>query len=200
MPRFKLRSPRRTTKCWGKNSGLELRDMWWKKKEMWKSKYTAHCRKRIVIKSRDYRAWRTWHHCIVHVIEPVRVNNDRKFLCNQKTKTRADIRMYNRVNWRVRELYSMWSGSEKINNFKTYCDFWRELEERGTFSKASPVNWALLNVMNFNIFYQTSMIQRSNFYEGKSTYTFLLFFLCMLESCLKENNKHHVFFVKFSYF
>ena len=29
----------------------------------------------------------------------------------------------------------MWSGSEKINNFKTYCDFWRELEERGTFSK-----------------------------------------------------------------
>ena len=94
------------------------------------------CRKRTVIKSRDYRAWRTWHHCIVHVIEPVRVNNDRKFLCNQKTKTRADIRMYNRVNWPVRELYSMWSGSEKINNFKTYCDFWRELEERGTFSKS----------------------------------------------------------------
>ena len=99
---------------------------------------TYPCRKRIVIKSRDYRAWRTWHHCIVHVIEPVRVNNDRKFLCNQKTKTRADIRMYNRVNWTVRELYSMWSGSEKINNFKTYCDFWRELEERGTFSKPIP--------------------------------------------------------------
>ena len=78
----------------------------------------GECRKRIVIKSRDYRAWRTWHHCIVHVIEPVRVNNDRKFLCNQKTKTRADIRMYNRVNWTVRELYSMWLGSEKINNFK----------------------------------------------------------------------------------
>ena len=46
--------------------------------------------------------------------------------------------MYNRVNWPVRELYSMWSGSEKINNFKTYCDFWRELEERGTFSKPIP--------------------------------------------------------------
>ena len=33
----------------------------------------------------------------------------------------------------------MWSGSEKINNFKTYCDFWRELEERGTFSKVSAI-------------------------------------------------------------
>ena len=44
------------------------------------------CRKRIVIKSRDYRAWQTWHHCIVHVIEPVRVNNDRKFLCDQKLR------------------------------------------------------------------------------------------------------------------
>ena len=102
-----------------------------------------YCWKRIVIKSRDYRAWRTWHHCIVHVIEPVRVNNDRKFLCNQKTKTKADIRMYNRVNWPVRELYSMWSGSEKINNFKTYCDFWRELEDGTAINFSCEYNLVL---------------------------------------------------------
>ena len=39
----------------------------------------------------------------------------------------------------------MWSGSEKINNFKTYCDFWRELEETGTFSKRGTSNGTAIN-------------------------------------------------------